>query len=604
MQSSLINLRIQMMETIKLTIDNKTVEVPKGTTINKAAMQLGIDIPTLCYMELHDMNIENKPAGCRICVVEVQGRRNLAPSCVTKCEDGMVVKTHTTRVLNSRRTVMEFILSDHPKDCLICPKSGNCELQSMAHRLGIREIPGQEIAAMSTYRKDTSPSIIRDLDKCILCRRCEMMCNEVQTVGALSAVNRGFMATVAPAFEQNLEHSSCTYCGQCVAVCPTGALTEVDHTPDVLRALADPSKTVIVQTAPAVRAALGEEFGMKPGTLVTGKMVSALRTLGFDYVFDTDFAADLTIMEEGTELLGRLNRHLKGDKTARLPILTSCCPGWVNFFEYYYPDLKDVPSTSKSPQQMFGAIAKTYFADKIKVDRKDLVVVSIMPCLAKKYECQRDEFSTGDNRDVDFSITTRELASFIKHANIDLNFLDEDEFDAPMGESTGAGVIFGATGGVIEAAVRTAYELQTGKKLDRVDFKELRGFEGVRQATIDFDGLPVRIGIAHGLGNARKLLDDVRSGKSQFHAIEVMACPGGCIGGGGQPLHHGDSSVLKARAAAIYEEDRKKPLRKSHENPFIKKLYDEFLGEPNSEKAHHLLHTHYFEKKKKVIIKQ
>jgi len=591
------------MDTIKLTIDNKTVEVEKGTTIHKAAKKKGIDIPVLCYMELSDMNIENKPAGCRICVVEVQGRRNLAPSCSTNCEEGMVVKTNTTRVLNARRTVMEFILSDHPKDCLICPKSGNCELQAMAHRLGIREIPGQEIAAMSTYRKDTSPSIIRDLDKCIMCRRCEMMCNEVQTVGALSAVNRGFMATVAPAFEQNLEHSTCTYCGQCVAVCPTGALTEVDHTPEVLRALADPAKTVIVQTAPAVRAALGEEFGMEPGTLVTGKMVTALRTLGFDFVFDTDFAADLTIMEEGTELLDRLSRHLKGDTTARIPILTSCCPGWVNFFEHYFPDLKDVPSTAKSPQQMFGAIAKSYFAEKIGIDRKDMVVISIMPCLAKKYECQRDEFSVDGNPDVDYSISTRELAAFIKQANIDINNLHDEDFDSPLGESTGAGVLFGTTGGVIEAACRTAYELYTGKKLERLDFSELRGMEGVRETTLDFDGTPINIGIAHGLGNARKLLDDVRSGKSKFHAIEVMACPGGCIGGGGQPLHHGKSEIIKARAAAIYAEDRKKPIRKSHENPFIIKLYKEFLGEPNSEKAHHLLHTHYFDKKKKIIVK-
>ncbi|HVN58796.1 MAG TPA: NADH-dependent [FeFe] hydrogenase, group A6 [Bacteroidales bacterium] len=592
------------METIKLTIDNKTVEVPKGTTIYKAAKMAGIEIPTLCYMELHDLNIENKPGGCRICVTEVQGRKNLAPSCSTKCEAGMVVKTHTTRVLNARRTVMEFILSDHPKDCLICPKSGNCELQSMAIKLGIREIPGSEIAAMSTYRKDTSPSIIRDLDKCIMCRRCETMCNDVQTVGALSAVNRGFMAAVAPAFEQNLEHSSCTYCGQCVAVCPTGALTEVNHTPEVLRALADPSKTVVVQTAPAVRAALGEEFGMEPGTLVTGKMVAALRALGFDYVFDTDFAADLTIMEEGTELLDRLSRHLKGDTTARLPILTSCCPGWVNFFEYYFPDMKDVPSTAKSPQQMFGAIAKSYFADKIGKDRKEMVVVSVMPCLAKKYECQREEFSVDGNRDVDFSISTRELAAFIKQANIDLNSLPDEDFDAPLGASTGAGVIFGNTGGVIEAAVRTAYELHTGKKLPKLDFAELRGLEGVREAEIDFDGLPVRIGIAHGLGNARKLLEDVRAGKSKFHAIEIMACPGGCIGGGGQPLHHGNSEIIKARAAAIYREDKQKPLRKSHENPFIIGLYKEFLEKPNSEKAHHLLHTHYFDRKKKIYVKQ
>jgi NADP-reducing hydrogenase subunit HndD len=592
------------METIKLTIDNKEIDVPRGTTIYKAARELGIDIPTLCYMELHDMNIENKPAGCRICVAEVSGRRTLAPTCSTKCEPGMVVKTHTPRVLNARRTVMEFILSNHPKDCLVCSKSGTCELQDMAHRLGIKDIPGAEYAAVSTFRMDTSPSIIRNLDKCIMCRRCEMMCNDVQTVGAISAVNRGFMATVAPAFEQNLEHSTCTYCGQCVSVCPTGALTEVNHVPQVLRALVDPTKTVVVQTAPAVRAALGEEFGLAPGTLVTGKMTAALRTLGFDYVFDTDFAADLTIMEEGTELLDRLSKFLKGDKTAKIPILTSCCPGWVNFFEEYFPDLKDVPSTAKSPQQMFGAIAKTYFADKIGVNRKDMVVVSIMPCLAKKYECQRDEFSVDGNPDVDFSISTRELASFIKQANIDIKNLHDEEFDSPLGESTGAGVIFGNTGGVIEAACRTAYELYTGKKLERIEFTELRGMEGVRSATLDFDGLPLNIGIAHGLGNARKLLNDVRSGKSQFHAIEVMACPGGCIGGGGQPLHHGNSEIIKARAAAIYTEDRKKPLRKSHENPFIIKLYDEFLGKPGSEKAHHLLHTHYFDKKKKIMIKK
>jgi len=592
------------METVKLTIDNKQVEVQTGTTILNAARQMGIDIPTLCHMKLDDLNIENKPAGCRICVVEVQGRRNLSPACITKCDEGAVVRTHTPRVMNARRTVMEFILSDHPKDCLICPKSGNCDLQNMAHRLGIREIPGQDIAEMSTYRKDTSPSIIRDLDKCILCRRCEMMCNTVQTVYALSAVNRGFMATVAPAFEQNLEYSPCTYCGQCVAVCPTGALTEVDHTREVLRAIVDPTKTVVVQTAPAVRAALGEEFGLKPGTLVTGKLVAALKELGFDYVFDTDFAADLTIMEEGTELLRRLGKFLKGDKDANIPILTSCCPGWVNFFEYYYPDLKHIPSTAKSPQQMFGAIAKTYFADKINIKRQDMVVVSVMPCLAKKYERQRPEFAVDGNPDVDFSISTRELAHFIRQANIDFNNLPDMEFDRPLGESTGAGVIFGNTGGVIEAAVRTAYELYTGKKLSRFDFTELRGMEGVKQATIDFDGLPINIGIAHGLGNARKLLDDLKSGKSKFHAIEVMACPGGCIGGGGQPLHHGDSSILKARAAALYREDADKPVRVSHENPYIIQLYKDFLGEPNSEKAHHLLHTEYFERKAKVIIKQ
>jgi NADP-reducing hydrogenase subunit HndD len=589
------------METVKLTIDNKVVEVPKGTTIYKAAKQLGIDIPVLCYMELKDLKIENKPAGCRICVVEVEGRRNLAPSCSTDCTDGMVVKTHTMRVINARRTILELILSDHPKDCLVCPKSGHCELQDMAIKLGVRHIPGEEYAEMSTYRVDTSPSIIRDLDKCIMCRRCEMMCNTVQTVGALNAINRGFMAVVAPAYEQNLEKSPCTYCGQCVAVCPTGALTEVDHTPKIIRALADPSKTVIVQTAPAIRVALGEEFGMKPGTIVTGKMVTALREIGFDYVFDTDFAADLTIMEEGTELLDRLTRHLNGDKNVKLPILTSCCPGWVNFFEHNFSDMLDVPSTAKSPQQMFGAIAKTYFAEQMKVKREDMVVVSVMPCLAKKYEAQRDEFKVNGNPDVDFSISTRELAHLIKEFNINFGGLEEQDFDRPLGESTGAAVIFGATGGVIEAATRTAYEIQTGKNLEKVDFKELRGMEGIRSATIDFNGLPINIGIAHGLGNARKLLEDVRSGKASYHAIEVMACPGGCIGGGGQPLHHGDISILKARTEAIYLEDAGKPVRKSHENEYIKKLYAEYLGKPMSEKAHHLLHTHYFDKGPKDI---
>jgi len=589
------------MSLVKLAIDGKKVEVPAGTTIYKAAKQLDIDIPILCYMDLKDLNIENKPGGCRICSVEVEGRRNLAPSCSTAVDEGMVVRTNSMRVINARRIVMELIISDHPKDCLSCAKSGNCDLQDMAVKLGVREIPGQEYAEMSTYRLDTSPSIIRELDKCIMCRRCETMCNDFQTVGALHAVNRGFEAVVAPAFEMNLEHSPCTYCGQCVAVCPTGALTEVDHTGKVIAAINDPTKTVVVQTAPAVRAALGEEFGMEPGTRVTGQMVTALKQLGFDYVFDTDFAADLTIMEEGTELLGRLKKHLEGDESVRLPILTSCCPGWVNFFEYNYPDLKDVPSTARSPQQMFGAIAKTYFADKIKVDRKDLVVISIMPCLAKKYECQREEFSVDGNPDVDFSISTRELAHLIKQANMDLNKLEEDEFDSPMGESSGAAVIFGATGGVIEAATRTAYELQTGKTLEKVDFKQLRGMEGIRSATVDFDGLDINIGIAHGLGNARKLLDEVKAGKSKYHAIEVMACPGGCIGGGGQPLHHGDASILQARTKAIYKEDELKVIRKSHENPYILKLYDEFLGEPLSEKAHELLHTHYFDKRKKIF---
>jgi NADP-reducing hydrogenase subunit HndD len=591
-----------MMENVKLTIDDKQVEVPKGTTIYKAAKEVGIDIPVLCYMNLEDIGVENKPGGCRVCVVEVEGRHNLAPSCATEVKEGMVVKTHTMRVINARRTVVEFILSDHPKDCLTCKKSGNCELQDLAIKLGIREIPGQEYAEMSTYKTDYSPSIVRELDKCIMCRRCEVMCNEFQTVGALNAFNRGFEAAVAPAFEMDLQYSSCTYCGQCVAVCPTAALTEVDHSRDLIDAISDPSKTVIAQTAPAVRAALGEEFGNEPGTLVTGKMVTALKRLGFDYVFDTDFAADLTIMEEGAELLDRLTKYLNGDKEVKMPMLTSCCPAWVSFIEHHFPDQKDVPSSARSPQQMFGAVAKTYFADKIEKNRDDVVVVSIMPCLAKKYESQRDEFKVDDNPDVDFSVTTRELAHLIKEANFDLNDLPDEDFDRPMGESTGAGVIFGTTGGVIEAATRTAYELYTGKEADKVVFEELRGFEGIRKATVNFEGQDINIGIAHGLGNARKLMEEIQAGESDFHAIEIMACPGGCIGGGGQPLHHNDTQILKARQKAIYEEDKNKPLRKSHENPEIKTLYKEFLGEPMGEKAHKLLHTKYFDLSRKIEI--
>lgn len=581
---------------INLNIDGKYVKVPEGSTILEAARQLGIDIPTLCHLKLDDnVGMVNKSASCRVCVVEVKGRRNLAPACATPVAEGMEVRTNTIRVLNARKTVLELLLSDHPKECLTCAKSGNCELQDLAERFCIREVRYQGV--QSTYKKDHSPALERDMDKCVMCRRCETMCNEVQTVGVLSGVNRGFNAVVAPAFEKPLVDTVCTFCGQCAAVCPTGALVERDYSWRVIEALADPDKVVVVQTAPAVRAALGEEFGLEPGTLVTGKMVSALRQMGFDYVFDTDFAADLTIMEEASEFLDRLNRYLKGDKAVRMPILTSCCPAWVKFFEHQFPELLDVPSTAKSPQQMFGAVAKNFFAKKLGIPREKMVVVSVMPCLAKKYEASRPEFAVDGNPDVDISISTRELAHLIKRCNIDFLSLPDEDFDRPLGESTGAGVIFGTTGGVIEAAVRTAVEWATGKPLEKVDFTELRGMQGCREAWVNVGDLKLHIGIAHGLGNARRLLEAVRDGKGEmFHAIEIMACPGGCVGGGGQPYYHGNFEIVKKRAEAIYREDQGKPIRKSHENPEIIKLYEEFLGKPLGETAHHLLHTHYFKR--------
>ncbi|NLP47118.1 MAG: 4Fe-4S binding protein [Epulopiscium sp.] len=586
------------MSDVKLTIDGKTIEVPKGTTILEAAKKLGLFIPTLCHLDLHDIKMVNQTASCRICVVEVEGVRRLMTACSTPVSEGMVVRTNTMRVLNARKTVMELILSDHPKDCLICPKSGDCELQDLAETLGIREISitGK---SQSVYKKDFSPSIIRDMNKCIMCRRCETMCNDVQTVGALSGINRGFDAVVSTAFESPLVDTVCTHCGQCVAVCPVGALSEQDNVWTVVEALADPEKIVVVQTAPAVRVALGEEFGYEPGTIVTGKMVSALRQLGFNYVFDTDFAADLTIMEEATEVLDRLKRYLAGDKEVPLPILTSCCPAWVNFIESQFPELLDIPSSAKSPQQMFGSIAKSYYAEKLGIPREKMIVVSVMPCLAKKYEASREEFQVDNNPDVDLTISTRELAHLIKQANLNLHELEEEKFDQPLGESTGAGVIFGTTGGVIEAATRTAYEWLTGKELKNIDFEQLRGMDGVRVATVPIDDFKLNIGIAHGLGNARILLEEIKAGNPRnLHVIEIMACPGGCIGGGGQPYHHGNIEILKKRSAALYQEDRNKPIRKSHENPAIQELYKTYLGKPMGDKSSVLLHTTYTAKEK------
>ena len=591
------------MDTIKLTIDNRSVEVPKGTTILKAAAQMGIKIPTLCNFELEGLALKNHPGGCRICVVEVAGRRNLAPACITECMPDMVVKTNSLRAVNARRTVLELMLSDHPNDCLQCAKSGKCELQALAADMGIREIRYK--GAQSNYPISLSPSIHRDPNKCIMCRRCEAVCHEYQTVGAIGAVERGFPAVVSTAFGKNLIDTNCIFCGQCIAVCPTGALTEIDHTARILRDIANPDIKTCVQVAPAVRVGLGEEFGMPAGSIVTGKIAAALRAVGFDYVFDTDWSADLTIMEEGTELIGRLTKFLGGDKSVKLPLMTSCCPAWVNFYEKYYPELREYPSTAKSPQGMFGATVKTYFADKINTPREKLVCVSVMPCVAKKYECEREELKVNGNPDVDYSITTRELARLLKVCNIDFASLPEEKFDSPLGESTGAAVIFGVTGGVMEAALRTAYEVLTGKTLPKIDFEEVRSLDGIREATVSIPGVAdLKVAVAYGMKNARVIMEQIKAGNCPYHFVEVMACPGGCIDGAGQPYHHGDSSIVKARYAATYQADREMPIRKSHENPEIISIYKEFFGAPCSEKSHHLLHTHYFDKKMKFDLEK
>ena len=591
------------MDTIKLTIDNRSVEVPKGTTILKAAAQMGIKIPTLCHFELEGLSLENKPGGCRICVVEVAGRRNLAPACITECMPDMVVKTNSLRAVNARRTVLELMLSDHPNDCLQCPKSGKCELQALAADMGIRDIPYK--GEQSHYPITLSPSIVRDESKCIMCRRCEAVCHEYQTVGAIGAVDRGFPAVVSTAFGEDLIDTNCIFCGQCIAVCPVGALSEVDHTARILRDIANPDVKTCVQVAPAVRVALGEEFGMPAGSIVTGKIAAALKAIGFDYVFDTDWSADLTIMEEGTEFIQRIKAYLAGDKNVKIPLMTSCCPAWVNFYEKFYPELREYPSTAKSPQGMFGATVKSYFAEKMGIARENLVSVSVMPCVAKKYECEREELKVNGNPDVDYSITTRELARLIKICNIDFTTLPEAKFDSPLGESTGAAVIFGVTGGVMEAALRTAVEVLTGKTLPKIDFEEVRGLEGLREATVSVPGVAdVKVAVAYGMKNARVIMEQIKAGNCPYHFVEVMACPGGCIDGAGQPYHHGDASIVKARYAAIYKADREMPLRKSHENPEIISIYKEFYGEPCSEKSHHLLHTHYFDKKIKFDIEK
>ena len=571
---------------ISMTINGKQIEIPEDFTILDAARKFSIHIPTLCYLELHDINMVSKATSCRVCAVEVKGWRTLALACETPVADGMEVLTHTPRTINAQRQVVELILSNHPKDCLTCAKNTCCELQALAADLNIPDIPyAGEIARYSVDR--SSPAYVRDMNKCVFCRRCETVCNELQTVNVLSEIHQGLSATVVPVSGVPIIDTSCVFCGQCVAVCPTAALSEKDNTEKALNLLMDTEKYVIVQTAPAVRTALGEMFGLPAGTAVTGKLVSALRMLGFKQVFDTNFAADLTIMEEAAEFIHRLKHG------GKLPILTSCCPGWVKFIEHQFGDMLDIPSTCKSPQQMFGSIAKTYLPGLLGVDPRKMAVISVMPCLAKKYEAGREEHAINGMREVDLVITTRELGKMIRDAGIDFISLPDSPYDQPMGESTGAADIFGSSGGVLEAALRTAYEWLTEKPLEKVEFTALRGLKGIKEATVRIGDMDVKAAVVSGLGNARHLLEKIHAKEADYHIIEIMACPGGCINGGGQPYHHGHIEILEKRMQVLFKEDANKKLRKAHENPAIQKLYSEFLGKPHEGKAHELLHTYY-----------
>ena len=574
-----------MEQMIPLTIDGVHVEVPAGTTVLEAARIAKVNIPTLCYLK--DIN---ETANCRLCVVDCGGRA-LQAACVLPVAPNMVVKTNTPAVRQARRINLELILSNHEKKCLSCVRSQNCELQKLCLDLGVES--GDRFAGtQNQYETDTSSvSIVRNNNKCILCRRCVGACANVQKVGVIGPVRRGFKTAIESPWEMKLAEMACINCGQCITACPVGALTETDNTQDVWKALADPAKHVVVQPAPAVRAALGEEFGLPMGTSVTGKMAAALRRLGFAKVFDTDFGADLTIMEEGTELIDRLNNG------GVLPMITSCSPGWIKYCEHYYPEFIPNLSSCKSPHEMTGAMVKTYYADKAGIDPQNIVVVSVMPCTAKKFEARRPELGRNGMADVDVVITTRELARMIKEAGIDFVNLPDEDFDSLMGESTGASVIFGATGGVMEAALRTAYELITGKTLEDVNFTAVRGMEGIKEAAVKIGDLDVKVAVCSSTGKASELLDAVKRGEKQYHFIEVMGCPGGCVNGGGQPsvpapVRNG-TNVPAIRAKALYSEDEAKTLRKSHENPEIKQIYEEFLGKPNSHKAHMLLHTTY-----------
>ncbi|MCD6539362.1 MAG: iron hydrogenase small subunit [Candidatus Omnitrophica bacterium] len=584
-----------MSELVNLTIDGYQLQVPKETTIFEAAKKVNINIPHLCYHE--SLSIYG---ACRVCVVEIEGRPRLEPSCATLVEEGMKVKTNTARVRRARRMIVELLLANHPEDCFTCDRNQICELRKLAYDLGIRELRFEKGRRYHYEMDISSASIVRDPNKCIQCSRCIRVCSEIQSVGAIEFVNRGGRTQVLTFFNKGLNNVECTNCGQCILVCPTGALREKTVVEAVWEAIASPEKFVVVQTAPAVRSAIGEEFNLPAGSLVTGKMAAALRRLGVDKVFDTQFGADLTIMEEAHELVERIRNR------GTLPMITSCSPGWIKYIEHFFPNCLEHLSTCKSPQQMFGAIAKTYYAQKLNIDPRNLVVVSIMPCTAKKFEAKRPEMCSvfhywreklglrEEDRffDVDFVLTTREAARMIKEVGIDFVNLPNEDFDTPLGVSTGAAVIFGATGGVMEAALRTAYEVVTGKTLEKIEFEQVRGMEGIKEAEVSLNGLSLKVAVAHGLSNAKVLLEQVEKKESPYHFIEVMACPGGCLGGGGQPIPT-NSEIRKKRADSLYREDEGKPIRKSHKNPAIIALYEEFLDKPLSEKSHRLLHTIY-----------
>jgi NADP-reducing hydrogenase subunit HndD len=574
-----------IMGMIEVTINNKRISVPEGITILNAAKLAGIEIPTLCYHP--DQFVK---ANCRVCIVEVMGSKQLPSACSTPVAANMVIHTNSTSVLEARKVILELLLANHDADCLICHRNLNCELQKIATQAGVRVNRFENVLEKSEIDV-SSRAIVRNPNKCVKCGRCVEVCRDIQGLNIVEKIGRSSEIRVLPAFGRYLSNAGCVSCGQCATVCPVAAIYEKEEIDRVWEAINNPDMHVIVQTAPAVRVSIGEEFGLEPGSISTGKLVTALRRLGFDKVFDTDFTADLTIIEEGNELLERIQNG------GVLPMITSCSPGWINFIEQYYPDLLPHLSSCKSPQQMFGSLAKSYYAESAGIDPAKIFVTSIMPCTAKKYEASRPEMRIdGLHPDVDAVLTTRELARMLRQAGIDFVQLPEEQYDDPFGITTGAGVIFGASGGVMEAALRTVYEKVTGKTLHNLDFHGVRGLAGIKEAEVDLNGLPVRVAVTHTLANAAKILDRIRDGTCKYHFIEVMCCPGGCIGGGGQPYHTTNDLRLR-RILAIYQADRNLPLRKSHQNPAVLKLYEKYLNKPLSEKSHHLLHTHYVNRK-------